>query len=58
MVDRTLTAEEQKLIWATIMDNMAPDDRYPYEVIGDSYNGDIMNYLVDMGYYHNILKEK
>jgi len=57
-VARILTEKEKEQIWASIMYNMTPDDRHPYEVIRDSYGGDEIKYLLDMGVWHGIIERK
>lgn len=51
---RPLTPEQRQKIYETIYKAMQPDDRYPSEVIADTYRGDEDAYLRVMAKWHHV----
>lgn len=54
MEEKELTHAQKSKIYKAIGSHMAPDDRYPYEVIRDDFNGDEDAYLRRMAGWHNV----
>lgn len=54
IVEAELTPEQKIKIYETIGRHMAPDDRYPSEVIEDRYDGNEEAYLKAMARWHNV----
>jgi hypothetical protein len=51
---KSLSQEQRNKIYTVINNMMLPDDRYPYEVISEDYNGDEGKYLRIMARYHEV----
>jgi len=50
-----LTSEQKKIIWRTIGERMQEDEKDPYEVIKDDFDGDEERYLIVMADWHGIV---
>ncbi len=53
-----LTPEQKKLTWETICERMQEDDKDPYDVIREDFDGDEEKYLRVMANWHGIIIEK
>lgn len=55
MCSKTLTVEQEELVWRFVCQSMQSDDEDPNKVIKESYGGDRSRYLLSMAGWHNII---
>lgn len=51
---KPLSPAQRQAVYSAIHKNMAPDDRWPSEVIDDSFGGNEQRYLKTMAGWHGV----